>query len=165
MTTMRTMTTTSDIIVRRGSILDIEAVQSIECRAFGVHAYSRGEIENMLTFENSVTFILEVDGRVAGYSSLFFSRKGKIAHVESIAVDPVFQGSGLGRKLMDAMENEARDRGCEKIVLETFEKNERALRMYLKRGYLVKGIVEGYYTIPYEGSRNAVRLEKDIKVK
>jgi|YelNatPaOPRAMG01_1025707.scaffolds.fasta_scaffold04462_2 ribosomal-protein-alanine N-acetyltransferase len=164
MTMMMTMMT-SEAKVRRGSVSDIEAVESIEQRAFGVHAYSRAEISDMLSRENSVTFICEILGKAVGYSSIFFSRNGKVAHVESIAVDPAYQGGGMGNMLMDAMESEAVSQGCRKIVLETFERNEKALNMYKKRDYIVTALVKDYYTIPYEGSRNALRLEKYIKVK
>ncbi|MEM3642554.1 MAG: GNAT family N-acetyltransferase [Thermoplasmatales archaeon] len=165
MTTMKTTRTTtiSDLSIRAGSVSDLNEIQEIEIRAFGVHAYSPEEIRNML--ESSITYICEINGKAVGYASAYFTNVGKVGHIESIAVHPEFQGMGIGKKLMVAIESEAGRRGCYKVILETFEKNEKAIRLYLKMGYRIKRILKGYYSIPYEGSVDAIRMEKDIKVK
>ncbi|MEM4104569.1 MAG: GNAT family N-acetyltransferase, partial [Thermoplasmatales archaeon] len=115
--------------------------------------------------ESSITYICEINGKAVGYASAYFTNVGKVGHIESIAVHPEFQGMGIGKKLMVAIESEAGRRGCYKVILETFEKNEKAIRLYLKMGYRIKRILKGYYSIPYEGSVDAIRMEKDIKVK
>lgn len=162
---MKRMMTISEPFVRRGSISDIEEIRGIEHRAFGNHAYDDPALRYMLEIANSITVVSVMEKRVVGYATVFFRKNSRIAHLESIAVDPDYQGAGIGKMLMDGVEDASIEMNCNKIILETFEKNEAALRLYKHCGYSLKEVVIDYYHVPYEGSRNALRFEKQIPVK
>jgi ribosomal protein S18 acetylase RimI-like enzyme len=49
-------------------------------------------------------------------------------HVCSVAVDPTFQGQGVARRLMERLEEIARERGCRKLFLQTAWVMTEALR-------------------------------------
>lgn len=49
-------------------------------------------------------------------------------------VDPEYQGRGYGRRLLEALEARARERGVDRIVLETNERLEAARALYETRG-------------------------------
>jgi ribosomal-protein-alanine acetyltransferase len=146
--------------VRRGSIKDIEEITSIENRAFGDHAYDYPALRYMLGIANSITAVTTINGRVVGYATVFFRKNSRISHLESIAVDPDYQGSGIGRILIEEVEKISKEKNCTKIVLETFEKNVSALKLYEHSGYSIKEVVPDYYHVPYDGSKNAIRFEK-----
>ncbi len=155
----------SEPLLRRGSVQDIEEIRKIEDRAFGKHAYDYPSLQYMLGIANSVTVVAVSEGRIVGYASVYFRKNSRISHLESIAVDPDYQGRGLGKMLLDEVEKISIGMNCTLIVLETFEKNAAALRLYERSGYLEREIVTDYYHIPYEGSRNAVRFKKRLSVK
>lgn len=151
--------------VRRGSINDIDEIRGVENRAFGEHAYDYPALKYMLGTANSITAVATIDGMIVGYATVFFRKNSRIAHLESIAVDPDYQGHGIGKVLMTEVDRISVEMKCTKIVLETFERNSAALRLYGLSGYSIKEVVPNYYRIPYQGSKNAIRLEKMLQVK
>ena len=61
-------------------------------------------------------------------------------HVETLAVDARVEGAGVGRRLLDAAEAWAIDRGHDYITLTAFDGNRRARAVYERRGYLPETI-------------------------
>ena len=57
------------------------------------------------------------------------------AHLEALAVAPGFEGQGLGHRLIDAAEADARANGAETMTLHVFAVNTRARRLYERAGY------------------------------
>jgi len=77
-----------------------------------------------------------------------------LLNVHDIAVHPDHRGKGIGRDLMDAVEAEARTRGCCKLTLEVLAGNTRARGVYEAAGY------HAYELDPAMGS--ALFLEKAL---
>lgn len=61
--------------------------------------------------------------------------------VHRLAVDPIHQGKGIARKLMDFAEHFARENHYDSIRLDTFSQNSRNQRFYSNRGYANLGAV------------------------
>lgn len=160
---MTTMTMTSEENIRFASEDDIESIREVENRAFGIHAYDYLTLKYMVTEANSVTVVFDYDKKILAYATVYFRKNSRVAHLESIAVDPIAQGKGIGKVLLKEVEKISINNGCDRMILETFEKNEAALKLYKNSGYEVKEIIENYYTIPYDGSRNAIRLFKYLR--
>ena len=57
------------------------------------------------------------------------------AHLEDLFVEDAARGSGLGRELVDAALDCARERGCGRIELDANEANEPALQLYRSVGF------------------------------
>lgn len=57
------------------------------------------------------------------------------AHLEDLFVEDAARGSGLGRELVDAALDRARERGCGRIELDANEANEPALQLYRSVGF------------------------------
>jgi GNAT superfamily N-acetyltransferase len=51
------------------------------------------------------------------------------------AIDPRFQGQGVGSKLLDHIESRAKALGSKEIAFDTSEKADHLIKMYNKRGY------------------------------
>ena len=62
--------------------------------------------------------------------------------VNLLWVDESLRGTGLGRKVLGAIEDEGRRRGCSHVQLDTFE--FQALGFYRSLGYEVFGTLERY---------------------
>lgn len=57
-------------------------------------------------------------------------------YVSTLAVSSTAEGQGVGRALMVAAEDWARDRGYRLLTLETFAANDRARAFYRRLGYV-----------------------------
>ncbi len=82
---------------------------------------------------------VDANGRLIGgcIAEMYF---WKIVSVEILWVDESHRGRGLGRDLLLAVENAAREAGCTLIHLDTFDFQARDF--YLKLGYEVFGTLE-----------------------
>ena len=58
-----------------------------------------------------------------------------IAHVHNLQVRQELQGNGIGRDMMDFIEDRARELGKIILTLGVDDTNERAIKMYKNRGY------------------------------
>jgi len=68
------------------------------------------------------TYVAEYEGQVIGTASLLVDQKfinsgGKAGIVEDVIVLPAFQGCGVGRELMAALQQRAAELGCYKLGL------------------------------------------------
>lgn len=65
-------------------------------------------------------FLAELDGRVVGFAALeIYSRK--LAEIRSLAVDDSQRGKGIGRSLVDACLERARERNVFEVMVVTSE--------------------------------------------
>jgi ribosomal protein S18 acetylase RimI-like enzyme len=67
-----------------------------------------------------------------GFSSF---RAKPLLNIHDIAVSPAARGKGIGRKLLEAVEAEARALGCGKVTLEVRSDNQRAMALYRSVGF------------------------------
>lgn len=79
-------------------------------------------------------------------------------HIVSLTVDPVNQGVGFGRTLMEETEAYYRKQGVKRIKLEVHVDNPAQV-LYFKLGYRVTGVKPRYYS---NGS-SAIAMVKSLK--
>lgn len=95
--------------------------------------------------------VAEHDGALRGYVRV--SRAGSLpsqAHVRVInglVVDPERQGSGVGRRLIEAAVEEAERRGARKVTLRVLATNTRARALYESCGFVVEGTLRGEFVL------------------
>jgi [ribosomal protein S18]-alanine N-acetyltransferase len=87
--------------------------------------------------------VAEEDGRLLGYAGLFATRHQ--ADVQTVAVAPAAQGSGLGGVLLQDLLAEAGRRGCSEVLLEVRVDNGPARRLYERFGFEQISVRRGYY--------------------
>ncbi|MDP7573186.1 MAG: GNAT family N-acetyltransferase, partial [Myxococcota bacterium] len=58
-----------------------------------------------------------------------------LLNIHDLAVLPEWRGRGVGRALLAAAEDRARQRGCCKLTLEVQDSNRRALQLYERFGF------------------------------
>ncbi len=90
----------------------------------------------------AVYVFAEIGGRVVASSSIKFN-SGHEAHTSTlgIAISKGYRGIGLGTLLMKELINQAKRFGKKLIILEAFEKNPCARRLYDKVGFREVGRV------------------------
>jgi GNAT superfamily N-acetyltransferase len=58
-----------------------------------------------------------------------------LLNIHDFYVTPEGRGTGVGRRLLEAIEKGAREMGCCKLTLEVLENNQRAMAIYLTAGF------------------------------
>ncbi|AGO61481.1 MULTISPECIES: GNAT family N-acetyltransferase [Ferroplasma] len=140
---------------------DFHGVSIIEKMAFGDEAYSNFMLKGILNSINGFTYVLDDGSKLHGYATMGPLNEQAI-DIESIGVLPEDQDMGYGSMLITAIEAEARARGYSIIILEVREKNDHAIKFYKAHGYETFELINGYYSMPFNGSRNAYRMRKNI---
>ncbi len=82
-----------------------------------------------------------------------------IAHLNLLAVDSRWQRRGLGRRLVEWLEQSAITAGTFSLCLEVRARNPVALQFYRELGFEETGRVARYYS----GREDALRLTKDLR--
>jgi GNAT superfamily N-acetyltransferase len=101
-----------------------------------------------------VIFLREADGRM--YAGLSGHTWGGVAEVRFLWVDESRRHRGIGSRLLRAAEDEARARGCTKIVLSTH--TFQAPDFYRKHRYVIAGTFA-----EYPRGHGSIFLEKDLR--
>ena len=60
---------------------------------------------------------------------------GEDAELKRMFTIPAARGRGVARRVLTAIEESARERGCKRVILETGDKQPEAIAMYVKCGY------------------------------
>jgi len=84
------------------------------------------------------------------------------AELLTIAVRPEARRTGIGRRLLDRFEAEARAGGATYAFLEVVEDNAAALALYRGAGWAEAGRRRGYYKTPDGTRRDAVVMAKPL---
>ncbi|HZB79242.1 MAG TPA: GNAT family N-acetyltransferase [Actinomycetota bacterium] len=80
------------------------------------------------------------DGAAVGTATgADYDAEAGVAHVYAMWVAPGARGAGVGRALLHAVADWARDRGCDRLVLSVTESNETARRFYDACGFVDTG--------------------------
>jgi GNAT superfamily N-acetyltransferase len=77
--------------------------------------------------------VAESEGRIAGSNCL--DERSTIAGVGPITIDPAIQNQGIGRKLMEAVLDRARERNFQGVRLLQAAFHNRSLSLYAKLGF------------------------------
>ena len=78
-------------------------------------------------------------------------------YINNLAVSKEFRLKGIGKGLLSALEDAARNKKASFITLEVRESNLPAISLYKSVGYKKAGMRKGFYREPYE---NAVLMTK-----
>ena len=107
-----------------------------------LHPAWRDRLLVAVAAEDAAWFVVEQDGPVVG--GVFVQAERGVAHLGMAIVDG-HRGAGLGRALLDAAVDWARDRGCHKVTLEVWPHNTRARLLYQRAGFADEGHLRRHY--------------------
>jgi ribosomal protein S18 acetylase RimI-like enzyme len=95
----------------------------------------RGMEEAMnATSRSSVFVVRNAEGRPAAYAIVGYGHA--ICYLQRVAVDPLWQGRGMGRSLVRVAARAARASGARAMLLNTQPENEPAMALYRSEGYV-----------------------------
>jgi ribosomal-protein-alanine N-acetyltransferase len=142
---------------------EIDAIFEIEQKCFpGKVGYSKRQIKHLIFNANSDGLVEKQGGVIRGFLIVTYRQGSLTCNIETIDVDPTFKNRGIGLKLLKAAEIDMKQRGMRLSQLEVSEGNEPALKVYRNAGYTFKERIEGYYKFEHNGTRNAIRMVKEL---
>ena len=132
--------------IRRMKPADIPLVQAIETESFP-DPWSRDTIEEALEQFPTTNFIVETEGKVAGFIICGIEDTGEelYGHICSLAVLSRFRGSRFGSALVQRAEYQVMLSGATAMQLEVRISNTSAQKFYRKLGYEPVFQISGYY--------------------
>jgi putative acetyltransferase len=112
-------------------------------------------------FEPGVSFfIARLDGQAAGCGGIAF--KDGLAEVKRMYVRPGARGRKVADAILARVEDEARTRGMNRIVLETGDAQHAAIRFYQRAGFRRCTAFGSYARMPSDAIVRSVFFEKPI---
>lgn len=143
------------IDVRRAAEPDLDFIAALEKENFSI-SEKREDFEKMLDSADKVLLVATLDGERVGYVAAY--TVARESDILTIAVEPRFRGSGVGRALIlalfDALSGES-----DAVFLEVRKSNEAARKLYASSGFCEIGSRKNYYKLPTE---DAILYKKDL---
>lgn len=145
------------IVIRRAATEDAAALSELAARiffdtfvpyntpedmdAFLASSYTEARQRSEIADPSITTLLATCDGALAGYAQV---QEGDAPacvtgpapiQLKRLYVDKSLHGKGVAQRLMDEVENVARQRGARTLWLGVWEQNDRALAFYGKYGF------------------------------
>lgn len=115
---------------------DLEDLLTIDAAAFpDFWRFNRDGLEEAIqaTSRSRTLTILGGDGTPIAYAVVGFG--SAIAYLQRVAVEPEWQGQGMGRSLLRVAGRKARESGAKVLLLNTQLDNIQAIRLYEDEGF------------------------------
>lgn len=134
-----------DFRIRVATASDCAAVTRVINSAFAVEKFIEGERTDEAEVRDRMQkgeFLLGYDDSDALIACVYIEVRGKRGYFGMLAVDPRQQGSGLGRKMVEAAEEYCRGQGCTAMDLTVLSLRPELPPIYRKLGYEQTGVEE-----------------------
>jgi amino-acid N-acetyltransferase len=118
------------IVSRRAASEDVDALYDI-IQGYAERGIMLPRSKEVLHRMIDSFIVAEVDGRLVGCGSLCMLG-ADLVEIRSLGVAEGFKGHGIGRKLVETLVEEARERGIPKVMALTYE-----VAFFLKVGFTV----------------------------
>ena len=143
-------------VIRKASLSDLDQVEACAVAAYTRYIERIGKAPAPMvadfaaSIENEDLYVIEDSGRICGFV-VFYARDNYI-HLENVALDPRFQGRGLGMRLIEFVEQRARADGYARVELYTNAKMTENLGLYPRLGYeqFDRRIEDGFDRVYFE---------------
>lgn len=133
----------SDVIIRRMTLADVDAVHAIEAATFP-KPWSRDAFVQEMTKNACARYLVaEDEGKVVGFAGAWIVLDE--AHVTNIAVLESYRGRGIGKKLTAALMQYAANLGVVYMTLEVRKSNLVAQSLYKSLNFEYVGVRKRYY--------------------
>jgi ribosomal protein S18 acetylase RimI-like enzyme len=142
-------------MIRIATAEDAPALAALINEAFQVEAFfkigDRTSVDEIVALMNAGEFVIAADshGRMDG--CVYLTCHDDRAYFGMLSIDPPRQGTGLGGRLIDAVETRARNRGCRFMDIHIVNLREELPGYYRRLGYVELG------TLPFSDPSRASR--------
>ena len=143
------------VVVRRATKKDAGKIAEFSVALAEQHyGYDQARFSRLITLEgaaeyyggrteaeNAAVLLAELEGRIVGFAYmeyepvLYAELATKVAWLHDIYVEPDARDSGAGRKLIEAVAEQADRQGAKKVLLSVAVKNEKAQEFFERSGF------------------------------
>jgi GNAT superfamily N-acetyltransferase len=109
---------------------------------------------------NILFFVARLDGDAVGCGGVAF--ENGLAEIKRMYVLPQKRGAQIGRTILARLEEEARARGVDRLVLETGDVLHPAIRLYERAGFTRCAAFGSYAGMPPQAIARSVFMEKRL---
>lgn len=143
-----------NINIRTANINDVETLQKLDNEVFiDNHKYdpdlemswalgNEGNkfFSEILTNNESLAFIAEVDGMAVGYIACspkkISYRKSRYFEIDNMGVSPEYRSQGIGTMLINKVKEWAKEKGFQKLFVNSYFGNIKAIEFYKRQGFV-----------------------------
>jgi ribosomal protein S18 acetylase RimI-like enzyme len=143
--------------IRPGRPTDLNELIKLEAACFEPERRDSSKVfENSLISPHQEVWLATEKQQLLG--SLILRFHPHTCRIHSIAVSPIAQGKGLGKRLLAFAHSRAVEHGCSRMSLEADARNGQLLIWYQKSGYKPGKRLPHYYAKNWHGVRLSLNL-------
>lgn len=151
------------IIIRKSTSSDLDFLEELEKKCFPkIQQSTRRVIRYSISSPFQHVFIAEISennkNKSVGSITLFLYPK--TLRLFSIAVLPGYQGSGIGKQILDYTIEFGRMRKSERISLEVLKSDKRLIQYYENAGFKITEELPEYYSKNEDGLKMILQLDE-----
>jgi ribosomal protein S18 acetylase RimI-like enzyme len=139
----------AQIKIRPAKPADIDFINDLSDQVFAVYGSYREIITSWFGSETTATFIAKAGKKPIAFGMLGFLSdehyQKRLAELLAMAVAPAWQKQGIGRKILEVIEDKAKELHIKQLSLHTARKNLAAQKLFAKNGFVIAGIKDQYY--------------------
>lgn len=128
---------------------DIDFIGALSGKVFDIYGPYEEMIPRWFESDRTVTIIALMDSKPVGFAMMGNLCNGfdqqEVSELLAIAVEPEYQGRGVGEMLIRAIDKKAVELDVKWVFLHTAIKNERARRQFARNGYRSLEIKRVFY--------------------
>lgn len=153
---VKVLQTQTDIQIEKMTLDDLDRILEIEVLSYKT-PWSRRAFTSEIT-ENSYAhyFVSRHEGEIVGYVGMWVILDE--SHITNIAVDPAYRRQRVGKRMLEAMFDKAKEYGATRMTLEVRASNIGAQDLYRKLGFADRGLRKSYYA---DTNEDAIIMWKD----
>ncbi|MBR1867766.1 MAG: ribosomal protein S18-alanine N-acetyltransferase [Clostridia bacterium] len=142
-------------MIRRWTYVDNAPIAEMEKKYFP-DPWNFRMLAGTYLLDNFVGLVDEREGKVVGYIGATYCIDE--AEITLVAVDEPYRRKGIATSLLNELFSVLKERSVERVLLEVRRSNYYAQKCYVKAGFSVLSVREGYYP----DKEDALIMEKRI---
>lgn len=132
-------------MIRPATAIDLPVLVSLDKEYFPYSPWPIEQFRAELTGKTRKFLVAEAAGQIIGYAGAFLPSVGGEADIMTVAVAPEFRRKGIATSFIKELEEWAKSRGADSMMLEVITTNKSAISLYEKLGYQKLNIRKNYY--------------------
>ena len=106
---------------------------------FEIYISNIEEMMRLNNFKMIAAFNGEKIVGVAGYWISLMLYCGRYAQVSNFTVDENSRGLGIGKKILSAINEIAKEQKCQKVVLDSYVENKKSHSLFFRENFFIRG--------------------------
>jgi ribosomal protein S18 acetylase RimI-like enzyme len=144
------MTPSSSTTIRAASVTDIPALVQLINAAYAIETFfggTRTDAKEVAELMQKGEFLVAQSASGSLLACVYTEVRGERGYFGMLSVEPSRQGSGLGRRMVEAAEDFCHSRGCRYVDISVLSLRPELLPLYHKLGYSETG-TEAFHPPP-----------------